>query len=82
MDNKYINQRYNEKNNKIKKVEIPEENKAEDNDINYTSFPLFCNSYHPNYLSNRINNNYSHNFFNFKKNYNDIKFSLISSNLI
>ena len=24
MDNKYINQRYNGKNNKIKKVEIPE----------------------------------------------------------
>ena len=67
MDNKYINQRYNGKNNKIKKVEIPEENKAEDNDINYTTFPLFCSSYHPNYLSNRINNNYSHNFFNFKK---------------
>ena len=87
MDNKYINYRYDLNNNKIKKIKINkinEENKEDDynNNINYTTFPLFCSSYRPNYLSDKINNNFSHNFFNFKKNYNDIKFSLISSNLI
>ena len=87
MDNKYINYRYDLNNNKIQKIKINkinEENKEDDynNNINYTTFPLFCSSYRPNYLSDKINNNFSHNFFNFKKNYNDIKFSLISSNLI
>ena len=82
MDNKYINYRYDLNNNKIKKIKIHEESKEDDNNIKYTTFPLFCSSYRPNYLSDKINNNFSHNFFNFKKNYNDIKFSLISSNLI
>ena len=82
LDNKYINYRYNINYDKIKKIKVPEENKEDDNNINYTTFPLFCNSYRPNYLSEKINNTFSHNFFNYKKNYNDIKFSLISSNLI
>ena len=85
IDNKYINYRYDLNNNKINKIKfnkVTEENKEDDYNINYTTFPLFCISYRPNYLSEKINNNFSHNFFNFKKNYNDIKFSLISSNLI
>ena len=82
MDNRinkkyYINNRYN-----INKTKISEENKEDNDNINYITFPVFCNSYEPYYLSEKINNNFSHNFFNFKKNYSDIKFKLITSKLI
>ena len=67
----YINNRYN-----INKAKISEENKEDIDNINYITFPVFCNSYKPYYLNEKINNNFSHNFFIFKKNYSDIKFKL------
>jgi hypothetical protein len=77
---KYNNFRYSF-NNKNENIKEKEETKEED-DINYISFPLFCNSYDPYYLSEKINNSFSHNFFNFKKNYGEIKFRIMSSKLI
>ena len=75
-NNRYKNNRYN-----LYKANIQEEKKQDDDNYinNYSSFSAFCNSYEPFYLSEKINNNFSHNFFNFKKNYGDIKFKLISS---
>ena len=81
MDNK-INKKYNNRYN-LYKSKIPEENKEDDNDdFNYSSFPVFCNSYDPFYLSEKINSNFTHNFFNYKKNYSDLKFKLMSAKLI
>ena len=56
---KYNNFRYSF-NNKNENIKEKEETKEED-DINYISFPLFCNSYDPYYLSEKINNSFSHN---------------------
>ena len=81
LDNR-ISKKYNNRYN-LYKSKIPEENKEDDNDdINYSSFPVFCNSYDPFYLSEKINNNFTHNFFNYKKNYSDLRFKLMSSKLI
>ena len=80
MDNR-MNKKYNNRYN-LYKSNIPEENKEDDDKFNYSSFPVFCNSYDPFYLSEKINNNFTHNFFNYKKNYGDLKFKLMSAKLI
>ena len=76
-NNKYRNNIYN-----LTSSRIIEEKKEDNNDIKFSSFPLFCNSYDPFYLSEKINNNFSHSFFNFKKNFSEIRFKLMSSKLL
>ena len=91
MDNKikFYNNRYSLNKNKFENNKIQEEKEDEEyynnyynKKNNYMTFNIFCNSYDPYYLNDKINNNFSHNFFNFKKNSGDIKFKLMSSKLI
>ena len=45
------------------------------------NFVEFYNLYNPYTFSNKLNNTFTHKFFNYKKNYGDLQYKLITSDL-
>ena len=85
-----INNKLNLRNDFNQKKEVNSLENIKKNDLfegekenkSHRNFIGFYNSYNIDTLSSKINNSFTHNFFNFKKNNADIQFRIISSELL